>query len=49
MSLPVNLCGRTVDAIAEKLDANDGTFRDLVHEVVNSLPFREAAFPAKES
>lgn len=39
----------TIDAIAAKLEANDGTYRDLVHEVVNSLPFREATFPAEES
>jgi len=39
----------TVDAIAAKLDANDGSYRDLVHEIVNSLPFRQATFPAEES
>ena len=39
----------TVEAIAERLDTNDGTYRDLVHEVVNSLPFREASFPTKDS
>lgn len=39
----------TIDEITDRLDASDGTFRDLVSEVVFSLPFREASFPAAES
>ena len=39
----------TVEAIAERLDTGDGTYRDLVREVVHSLPFREASFPSKDS
>lgn len=39
----------TIEAISERLDTGDGTYRDLVREVVNSLPFREASFPSKDS
>jgi hypothetical protein len=35
-----------VDAIAQKLNETDGTWRDLFFEIANSLPFREAYFPA---
>ncbi|MCA9130845.1 MAG: DUF1592 domain-containing protein [Planctomycetales bacterium] len=31
----------TVDAIATKMLENNGTYRDLIMEIVNSLPFRE--------
>ena len=35
----------TINAITDKLHTQDGTYRKLVLEVANSLPFREAAFP----
>ena len=31
----------TVEDIVDKLNKNNGTYRDLIHEVVNSLPFQE--------
>jgi hypothetical protein len=38
----------TVAAISTKLLDHSGTFRDLVHEVAHSLPFRETTLPAVE-
>lgn len=35
----------TVNSITDKLTNEDGTFRELVFEVVNSLPFQQAIFP----
>jgi hypothetical protein len=31
----------TVDAIAQQLDSSNGTYRDLIHAIANSLPFRK--------
>jgi hypothetical protein len=35
----------TIDEITDRLIEKEGTFRELVHEVVFSLPFRETIFP----
>ena len=35
----------TIDAIARNLDAGEGTYRELVIEVINSLSFKQAIFP----
>lgn len=39
----------TIDEITDRLIENDGTFRELVHEVVFSLPFQETIFPDANS
>ncbi len=39
----------TVETIVAELEANNGTFRDLIHQIANSLPFREASFKNQES
>lgn len=36
----------TVDGIVEEMLESDGTWRDLVHSIVNSLPFQETIVPA---
>ena len=35
----------TIEAIARRLDEGDGTYRELVIEVVNSLSFLQASYP----
>jgi hypothetical protein len=37
----------TVEDIVEKLNTNNGTYGDLIHEVVNSLPFQETIVPGE--
>ena len=33
-----------VDAIVQQLESNDGTFGDLIHAIVDSLPFRQTVW-----
>ena len=35
----------TIDTIARRLDEGEGTYRELVIEVINSLSFQQAIFP----
>ena len=39
----------TIDDITDRLMDDDATFRELVHEVVFSLPFQQTIFPDSES
>ena len=39
----------TVDAITDRLDSSNGTWRDLFLEVATSLPFRETVIASKKS
>ena len=39
----------TVDKIVARLKARNGSYRELIHEIVNSLPFRETVIGGKSS
>ncbi len=39
----------TVEAITKRLHENDGTWRDLIHEVVGSLPFQKTVIKGTNS
>ena len=37
----------TVESMVKELNENDGTFHDLIHQVANSLPFKETVLKSK--
>lgn len=39
----------TVEAIVQRLRENDGTYRDLIYEIADSLPFRKTAIRTNDS
>ncbi len=39
----------TVDNIVNKMVATNGTYRELIHEIANSLPFRQTFIRGKKT
>ncbi len=39
----------TVDKIVTNLSKTNGSYRDLIHEIANSLPFRQTVIGGKKS